>query len=667
MIRPVPLDKIGSMNTRHTPESVPASQFIKARNVRLHHDEVHIKPGTTLVLIDPYDVELPLTGIGAFHDSGNKDVIIVLDKDGNLWGTNPYPGQPVGSSIITTGGSATVIADGNYLKLEVAAFPIPADKVMDTTAAYGRLIMAFSEGLVDTGEGIRQLYFRSDLGQYRYVGLGQSAVGPASYAQSATVGDVQSGTRYAIVLTKTETGYISGYSISDIVKVEITDDGFKVDVSGVGVHPDGNVIARIVAFTQAGASSEGPYFYIPDDDFIEGLNGAVDANGNNITKTVIENNAATTATFNFTDEYLLGSVDVTTFIDKTRPTNAKAISYSKTLRRIVLCGEDEDTFRFSEVDDPETFMATTGIAKPGQGDGGVAMCSREFRRELYCLRNNGAHLAQATALTPSEWGFQQVWSEVGPEGPWAVDVGEEFMAFAHRSGPYVYRGEAPEWIGYEITGNKKSDNPNWDQINWDYAHLIYVAIDEKNKLIKFGVPLGTSTQVNVELIVDYTDGWKNRRWSYDDMNSARTIYAKRPNIGNRTAVIASNAPDGKLLFEDEDSNTNDGTGEIIQEVQFGFYPGDDQSGVFQLDAVDAKVNGQGTVAVTVYGDAEQPPNVLEFGLAGTVKEFHRVLTVPPQNEQFSLSISNKGELGSEFSLQKMKMYVGPVWDNRIPQ
>lgn len=666
-MKPLILDKVGSLNTRHSPESIDPPQFIKARNVRLHRDEIATRPGSTLILVDPYDNQLDLNGIGAFHDLGGKDVVVVLDSNDGLWGTNPYPGQPVGSCVITSGSSACVIADGNYLKLEVPAFPLTAGVYMDTAAAYGRLFMCFSDNLSDgVNNGTRQLYFKTNTSQYRYVGVGlTSSSAPATYAQSATVGDIAAGTRYGIVIFETETGYQSGYTIQAIGKAVIAADGFKIDVSGIPVHADGHVTKRIIAFTQAGASSEGPYFYIPEDDYIEGLNGAVDGNGNNISKTVIENNTATTATFNFPDEYLLGSTDITGFIDKGSAPSPKSIFFGRTVKRLITCGEDSDTFRFSEVNDPETFMQSTGLLKAGEGDEGIAMCAREFRRELYLLKNNGGHLAQATTLTPAEWGVLKIWSDVGPEGPWAIDVSEDFMAFAHRSGPYLFRGEAPEWIGYEVTGNKNSDFPNWDQINWDYAHLIYVCIDTQKKLVKFGVPLNASTKVNYEFIVDYTDGWKTRRWSYDDVASTRTIMAKRPSVNQKQALVASNALDGKLLFEDETSLTLDGGGAINQEIRWGFAPTSETPGVFVLSEFDIKIGGNGEASFIIYGANDENPTQLEITLAGFVKEFHKGITNPPQNEQFSIEITNKGEAGNSFNLQRVGLYMAPMWQNRI--
>jgi hypothetical protein len=368
-------------------------------------------------------------------------------------------------------------------------------------------------------------------------------------------------------------------------------------------------------------------------------------------------------------------VDVTDFIDK-QPLNGdrpqKSVYFSKTTRRLIWAGEDNETYRISESDDPETYLGTTGFAQPGQGDKGKAICAREFRGELYFLKDNGGHLAVDTSLTPVEWRTVQRWQDSGPEGPWAVDVTNEFMAWAHRSGPYIYDGNTPTWIGYEISGNLNT-YPNWDRINWDYAHKIYVLIDYENKVVKFGVPMDRSTKVNMELIVDYSRGWRNRRWSWDDVATTRAVLVKRVQVVSddtlgfdgriKTSQIlhGSNADDGLILYEDKLNHTLNGA-PFLQEARTAYTPYMSTPGIYRLNAVDAVARGQGNASFVVYGDSSPRVIALDLALEGELKDFDRKAT--GQNERWSILISNKNELQGWWELGRVVLWNSLIWRTR---
>jgi hypothetical protein len=620
--------------------------------------------------------DVSINGLGWFKDARNKNALVFLGSDGGHWMENPTPGEPVGSVITTENGPSAVIGMGDILELFASSEPIPAGLFMDQTAAYGRLFMCFSENkLSDNGIGLRQVYWNTDLSKYRYAGLGTTENGGQhgnpSYASSGSAGDIRDGIRYAIVLFQTETGYITGYRSQAIVPIQVVATDEALSVSDIPIHPESNVTKRIIAFTQSGASSDGPYFYIPEDDFIEGLNFPVDGNNNNITSTVINDNATVAATFNFPDEYLLGGVDVTLFIDKGIPARATSIYYSKTLRRLILCGEDIDTFRLSEPDDPETFYLSTGLAQPGQGDGGHTVTAREFRSELYFLKDNGGYLAVDTSLTPAEWSIRQRWEGSGPCGPWAIDTCDEFMAFASREGPFIYRGEGPEWIGYEVAGLIKND-PVWEKINWEHEEKIYVLIDDDNQIVKFGVPYGDSTKVNMELIVDYSEGWKRKRWSYDDVAATRVIKAERilrgvnptdKRLKVQQILHGSNADDGLILYEDPENRTLNGA-PINQKARIAYTPSMKVPGIYQLNSADVVIEGTGNANVKIYGPEDNLRVLsLDIPLSGIAGDFSRKVA-GYQNERWSVEITNKAELQNWFTLHRVMLWLNKIWENR---
>jgi hypothetical protein len=126
------------------------------------------------------------------------------------------------------------------------------------------------------------------------------------------------------------------------------------------------------------------------------------------------------------------------------------------------------------------------------------------------------------------------WDGVGPVGPRAVDVGNKFMCFVHRSGCYVFFGDQPQRISTDIP-------KTWRSINWDFQHLIWVKIDDENKEIRIGVPLSDATVPSHVIKCNYeeSEGFEppihqitfgdnmgagiatgfSRKWSIDDIGA----------------------------------------------------------------------------------------------------------------------------------------------------
>lgn len=615
--------------------------------------------------------DVSINGLGSFRTLAAvgyaaSDVLVFLDSAGDLWAENPFPGSPINGTFIQ--------GIGQIIRLENPDFHIQSNAFLDTAAAYGRIWLTVSDLELGLDSGRRKFYFDVPSKRFHYdsVGYPNNSV-PITTVSSANVGDIEIGTRYAVVMFQTCSAYITGFEIAAITKCEITVPGKKIHLAGIPIAPDPQVTKRVIAFTQVGASSAGPYYYIDEDDFIEGLTAPVDGDGNNITKTVIDDNTTTEAFFSFIDEYLIGSVDVTEFADKGAAFNAKSVMFSKTLRRLIWCGEDDDTFRISEPDDPETYYKTTGLNQPAQGDGGTAMCAREFRSELYFFKNNGAHLLIDSSLTPAQWRTAQRWDKVGPEGPWAIDTDKEFLAFAHRSGPYIFDGSEPIWIGYDVSGNLNRD-PSWDKINWDYGHKIYVLIDRENQVVKFGVPYGTSTKVNMELIVDYSQGWRKLRWSYDDVATTRAIRVKRHQdvsdnvlgfdgrIKTGQILHGVNDDSGAILYEDRLSRTLNGA-PINQVARLGYTPYMNIPGIYGLNAVDVTAGGLGMANVIVHGDSSIAQVQMDLPLIGEINDFDRK-PQGLQHERFSVEISNKADLGNFWELMRCVLWVNLRWKTR---
>lgn len=117
-------------------------------------------------------------------------------------------------------------------------------------------------------------------------------------------GGLANGTRQAVVLFLTEAGLIT--QPSPPVTFNLSADAQAIICSQIPTGPN-NVVARIVAFTEAGQQGvPGAFFYylpVPTTTV-----SPFNANQQiTYTSTVINNNSQTTATFSFTDAVLLGS------------------------------------------------------------------------------------------------------------------------------------------------------------------------------------------------------------------------------------------------------------------------------------------------------------------------------------------------------------------------
>ena len=86
--------------------------------------------------------------------------------------------------------------------------------------------------------------------------------------------------------------------------------------------------------------------------------------------------------------------------------------------------------------------------------------------------------------------------------------------------------------------------PTWDAINWQYGQNLWVQVDTQHKRILVGVPMGSATQPNQILMLDYTEGFgdplvamlsspeRSRKWApwmiaANSLRPDRTVHRRR--------------------------------------------------------------------------------------------------------------------------------------------
>ncbi|HUD21835.1 MAG TPA: hypothetical protein VMQ60_03240 [Acidobacteriaceae bacterium] len=465
-------------------------------------------------------------------------------------------------------------------------------------------------------------------------------------------------------------------------------------MANIPIGPN-NVINRTIGLTVADGTNVGPFFYIPS--------ATVSANIP-MTATVIPDNTTTTAFFNFTDEFLEGetSTDMTDRLRCILPPPAVDVYYSPSIDRIVLTGVGGygSGHYISLSADSESYYGDTSPIQVANGNGQLCICAREFQGTVYSLKERSGFTISPTATDPSTWQVNQRWEGVGPCGPRAVCVTNDFLFFVHRSGAYAYSAGAP---APQRLSDEMPDIPGglWSTINWDVQQTIWACADEEKKELRIGVPVNGSLTPNLTLTLNYSEGLQGpikftamdgnekyvpggRKWSIDDIagNCAVKVERALPTLASpfgtmrqSQVLIGSSSPDG-----------------TVQAVTMGVYRDGQQGidsryrtacpptpGISQLGGVSINATGAGamTVSVMVGGLFTTSPGMGNQGAlpTGEVKMPDHHLT-PEQwsaydagargvsDEWFSIEFSNNKTPDSYFGVKGAVLFTRPLFSGR---
>ncbi len=506
-------------------------------------------------------------------------------------------------------------------------------------------------------------------------------IGNGAIITASSSGNICTGIRYMVVLFKNRNGAITGMTEASVITVNVPTPGAQqLWVGNIPVGP-ANTTARVCAFTVAGGSTAGDYFYIPTQDQVSGVV---------MTSTIIPDNSTTSAAFNFTDIYLISSTKVTSFFRKIQVPNCVDLYFSRSTSRMVVSGASgyPSGWLVSLQNDPESFYGDTGVVQAGENDGERAIAWREFRGGSFGLKERGGYFIEPSASDPSTWNVSKRWEGVGPVGPRAVDVSNAFMCFVHRSGVYVYFGDQPIRITREIP-------KTWHSINWDFAHLIWVLIDEETQEIRIGVPLNDSTVPNAVLKCNYEEAatdfappiyfspfvgkeiaaGSSRKWSVDDIAAFTAIRAERKlgltitdSLSRQSQILfASSSPDGAVNAIVPGTFNDNGSGiDCIYET----VSTQDLLRVNQLGGVGVNATGFGDLNISVvYGrkNATAPDGRIDLKpirLSDTQDKAPPSVGTRGQNERFRLRLTNGKAPNSWFDVKYAVLYARPVASSR---
>jgi len=502
--------------------------------------------------------------------------------------------------------------------------------------------------------------------------------------------DSGTGLRYASIAFTNRNGNL-GPTVAAFTSISVDVPGDQLYMANIPFGPE-NTINRTIGFTVADGTNVGPFFYIPS---------AIVSAAIQMTATVIGDNITSTAFFNFTDEFLEGetSTDMTDRLRCVLPPPAVDVYYSPSNDRVVLSGVDGygSGHYISLAADSESYYGDTSPIQVANGNGQRCICAREFQGTLFSLKERSGFTISPTATDPSTWSVQQRWEGVGPCGPRAVCVTNEFLFFVHRSGAYAYTPSEPQpkLLTKEI--------PNlWQTINWDYQHLIWCCVDEENKEIRIGIPVGTATVPNQTLTMNYMEGMSGpihfsqyagrevamgaaRKWSLDDIAGSVAARCERQLPENASpfgalrqsqVLIGSSAPDGTVQMIATGIYNDNGAGIACQ---YETTSTQDMMDISMLGGVSINALGQGSMTVSVmvarnFVDSQQqsPPS----SAAGTNEIKLAPFPLTPenwrgydggargQNERFRMRFTNGAVSNAWFALKYCSLFTRPIFTGR---
>lgn len=426
-------------------------------------------------------------------------------------------------------------------------------------------------------------------------------------------GNVDAGSRWAIVLYLNRNGYISGMSQPLAVNSSDNPGGLQLQVQNIPTGPP-NTAARILAFTVAGGTSAGPFAYIPGPDSVNGIA---------ISSTMINDNVTTSGAFNFIDSYLTQllatTANVSNFFDKVQLPALRSVTYSRTLDRMIYLPYLAPSGAYiSLARDPETVLGSTGLFQCAETDGQNLMGMADWNGVIYGLKEASGHEVSPDSSNPSNWTSVRRWSGMGPCGLRAWAVGAHFIIFVHRSGVYAYFGDKPERISKDMP-------KTWKRVNWAAAKTIWVAVDDESHEIKVGVPLDRATVPSHTLSCNFEESKAldppvhstiysrgkfissaaARKWSVDDIPANQGLRVERAVLNAPITLDAATAQSQFWYASAFDSGVNAVTpdcytdnGNLIATVNDGASPAEALK-VSQLGGAQALITGLGNIGVTL--------------------------------------------------------------------
>ena len=258
--------------------------------------------------------------------------------------------------------------------------------------------------------------------------------------------------------------------------------------------------------------------------------------------------------------------------------------------------------RGSGTEDPEAYDGVTGIMSIAENNGQGIRAAFTLRNNLYFVKERSMYVTATDGVNePALWQVEEVSNQVGTPSARGIGIGEEWAVIAGRSGLYLFDGSEPVKLSQEI-------QPTWDAINWQYGQLIWVQVDTQHKQILVGVPMGSATQPNQILMLDYTEGFgdplvamltapeRSRKWAPWIIAANACGLIERP-TGVAQIFFGTNNSSGKIYALTPGTYSDDGAA-INSFYATAFLAATGLSGRNLFGYLTAYVQGSGSLALS---------------------------------------------------------------------
>ncbi|MGH9776073.1 MAG: hypothetical protein ACRD50_14130 [Candidatus Acidiferrales bacterium] len=323
---------------------------------------------------------------------------------------------------------------------------------------------------------------------------------------------------------------------------------------------------------------------------------------------------------------------------------------------------DASLVRSSKTESPESYDGVTGFMEVAPNNGQAIRAAFKLRNLLYFVKERSLHVTADDGVDePSFWTIEEVSNKIGTPSAHGIGVGEEWVVIAGRAGLYYFDGSAPIKLSQEI-------QPTWDSINWAAAETIWVQADVEKKRILVGVPMGTATQPNQILVLDYSEGFgdplislallppRARKWSVWNISANACGIIER-STGVAQIFLGNNKSTGKIYAPTKGQFSDDGVA-INSFYDTAFLSRTGATGRNLFGYLTMYVQGAGNFAVSAFtpGDASLVPLGTLFLGSPQGKDLELMSNTIAERLSFQFGTN---AVGSWFSLTKFVPWAKP--------
>jgi hypothetical protein len=324
--------------------------------------------------------------------------------------------------------------------------------------------------------------------------------------------------------------------------------------------------------------------------------------------------------------------------------------------------QNSSIVRGSSTAEPEAYDGVTGLVEVAVNNGQVLRSAFTLRNNLYFVKDRGLFVTATDGVNePALWPVEEVSNKVGTTSVHGVGIGEGWVVIAGRSGLYFFDGGEPIKLSQEI-------QPTWDAINWQYGQTIWVQVDTQHKQIFVGVPMGSATQPNQVLMLDYTQGMqdplvaalyspeRSRKWAPWNISANSCGWIER-STGIAEIFFGTNNSSGKIYALLKGQLSDDGNA-INSSYTTAFLAASGLSGRNLFGYLTGYAQGAGTLAISALSPGDAVLTALgSWTLASPAPQDHELFTnLLAERVAYQVSTS---AAGSWFSLTKLVPWAKP--------